>query len=407
MGLRVFPTVAQTVSSISFEGVRRTDTSWLVGFLQQRPGFELDVDLIERDAQRLKRLRLFHWVSYRILPTEDKDTVHVRWHIREGWYRFPYLWGIWYSGLRGIELGGTDIHLLGKGIRAGFWIKAYQRLSWGVLFDKQILHPRTWGYGVIVQQFRSMEPLYFRQAVVEVDYTLVQFEWNTYYQLSDIWRVGVGLSWLYERFDFLEAVVNYDTVRVFKNGITLFAHSDQREYAEELVRRGVYELQLRGIYDWQYPQLGWLQLDVRFTHYWVLPRRVQLIVRSGLGIATHRYSPFLPYVIDGQYNVRGAGYRVQRGTGISWWNIEGRRKIIGIPWLDLLGALYIDVAGIRDADGPELRFFHPTGRYFSSGMGIVLRWKRGWVVSSALYGSLVWGPDGMRFSPVLLVGDWF
>ncbi len=407
IGLWVFPTAAQTVSSISFEGVRRTDTSWLVGFLRQRPGTELNLVEIERDAQRLKRLRLFHWVSYRIVPTEDKDTVYVRWLIREGWYRFPYLWGIWYSGLRGVELGGTDIHLLGKGIRAGFWIKAYQRLSWGVMFDRQILHPRSWGYGAMVQRYRSIEPLYFRPAVVNVDYTLVQFEWNTYYQLSDVWRVGVGISWLYERFDFFQEILGYDTVRTYKNGITLFVVSDQREYDEELVRRGVYEMQIRGIYDWQYPQLGWLQLDMYFTHYWVLPWRVQLIARSGLGIATHRYSPFLPYVIDGQINVRGVGYRVCRGTGVVWSNFEGRRRILETPWFDCLGAIYIDIAGIRDAEGPAWRFFHPSGRYFSSGVGYVFRWKRGWVVSSALYGSLVWGPDGMRFSPVLLVGDWF
>lgn len=401
------PLAAQTVSSISFEGIRRTDTSWLLGFLRQRAGMELDRGELERDAQRLMRLRLFHQVTYHIVPVADRDAVQVRWHIREGWYRFPYLWGIWYKGLRGIELGGTDVHLMGRGIRGGFWIKAYQRFSWGMIFERQIIHPRSWGYGLIAQRYRSIEPLDFRQVVVNVDYTLTQLEGSLYYQLSDEWRVGMDLSLLYERFDFFQEVMDYDTVRAFKNGISLFVESDQREYAEELIRRGVYGGQIRGIYDWQYPDLGWFQLDMWYTHYWVFPRRVQLIARGGLGLATHRFSPFLPYVIDGQYNVRGVGYRVRRGTGIVWWNIEVRRKIFGAAWLDVLGALYTDGAGIRDADGPMWRLFAPAGRYFSSGGGVVLRLRRAWIVSLGLYGGVVWGPEGVRFAPVLLAGDWF
>ena len=61
--------------------------------------------------------------------------------------------------------------------------------------------------------------------------------------------------------------------------------------------------------------------------YWRPYRTANIAIRLKAGIATNNDSPFAPFVLDSQVNIRGSGNRVDRGTAQAVVNAEFRQTI--------------------------------------------------------------------------------
>jgi hypothetical protein len=98
--------------------------------------------------------------------------------------------------------------------------------------------------------------------------------------------------------------------------------------------------------------------------------------RLRLGLSSNDESPFSPFVIDNNLNVRGVGNIIDRGTGTVVFNTEYRTTLFEKKWFVLQGNAFVDSAtlrkpgddfsdfskseNIRVYPGVGLRFIHKT-----------------------------------------------
>jgi hypothetical protein len=95
-----------------------------------------------------------------------------------------------------------------------------------------------------------------------------------------------------------------------------------------------------------------------------------LAIRGQLGLARNIDSPFPPFVIDNNRNVRGAGNLVQRGN--TYWaiNTEYRHSLFEKGWFALQGNVFVDMAGIRPVDSKLSQLFKSENNYQYGGIGL-------------------------------------
>ena len=98
--------------------------------------------------------------------------------------------------------------------------------------------------------------------------------------------------------------------------------------------------------------------------------------RLRLGISTNVNSPFSPFAVDNNVNIRGVGFLVDRGTAMIVLNNEIRQTLFEKKWFVLQGNAFIDAGtwrnpggtfddlltqkNIRVYSGLGLRFIHKT-----------------------------------------------
>ena len=73
--------------------------------------------------------------------------------------------------------------------------------------------------------------------------------------------------------------------------------------------------------------------------------------RLRLGLATNDDSPFAPFSVDNNLNVRGVGNTIDRGTGVIVLNTEYRYTFLDKPWFAIQGNAFIDAGSWRNPGG--------------------------------------------------------
>ncbi|MDB4534808.1 outer membrane protein assembly factor, partial [Vicingaceae bacterium] len=76
-----------------------------------------------------------------------------------------------------------------------------------------------------------------------------------------------------------------------------------------------------------------------------------LATRIRLGIATNVDSPFAPFALDNNLNIRGVGNTIDRGSASAVWNLEYRQTVLEKNWFVLQTNLFMDAGTWREAGG--------------------------------------------------------
>ena len=95
-----------------------------------------------------------------------------------------------------------------------------------------------------------------------------------------------------------------------------------------------------------------------------------LALRVKLGYAKNIDTPFPPFAIDNNRNVRGSGNLVQRGSALWVINSEYRQRLIEKKWFALQGNVFLDLAGIRPPGQALKDIFKTANTHAYSGIGI-------------------------------------
>ncbi len=73
--------------------------------------------------------------------------------------------------------------------------------------------------------------------------------------------------------------------------------------------------------------------------------------RVRVGLSTNNDSPFAPFALDNNVNIRGVGNTIDRGTGSIVWNVEYRQTIIEKNWFVLQLNIFTDAGAWRNPGG--------------------------------------------------------
>jgi outer membrane protein assembly factor BamA len=285
-----------------------------------------DSQSLWRARQELVNLPMIADARFRI-SAADGDTT-VIWTADEARTVFPLLS---FGGLRGNVfwlIGIKDDNWRGRGNQLGGF---YQNNDGEHNFWATIVNPHLrggpWGYLGEVQRYAAREPLYFPEAIT---YRYANLSIGGGVSLTP--RTGLtyrfGANVFNERYRRTgEIDIGPRDVSLDKALIKLSRDADDRDYFGERQSGFYHTTILQSVVTGGQATpffIGWHDL----RYYRLGGGRGNWAARLRAGLSSNEETPFAPFVVDSQFNIRGIGNRIDRGTAQLVLNVEYRHSLL-------------------------------------------------------------------------------
>lgn len=306
-----------------------------------RPGLKAGTaELVRRDdvplarqldelRQQLVNLPVFSRADWQITVT-GTDTI-VRWQFTESRTVFPLFN---FGGIRGNTfylVGVTDTHLRGRGQQLqAFYQNNGGEHNYFFALNNPSWNGSRWGYQLESRRYAAVEPLYFEEAPTNYRYANLSFSLGGSYALRPRQQIALGVSTFNERFRKLPGqeqtegplAANLQKI-LLKSSHTV----DQRNFFGERVDGYYHQTIAQFVHTLDSSDPDFLIAWHNFLVYRRLGKRGNLAARLRAGLSSNFDSPFAPFVLDSQVNIRGSGNRIDRGTAQLVLNAEYRYTI--------------------------------------------------------------------------------
>jgi outer membrane protein insertion porin family len=113
-----------------------------------------------------------------------------------------------------------------------------------------------------------------------------------------------------------------------------------------------------------------------FSYYKRIGNRGNWTNRLRLGLASNVNSPFAPFTVDNNLNIRGVGNTIDRGTGAIVFNTEYRYTLVDKKWFILQSNVFIDGGSWRNPGGNLGDFLENENLRIYPGVGLIFMHKR-------------------------------
>ena len=319
-----------TITDIKFEGLKKTQASFLEQFIETTPGVECSEDQIQKDIQKLKNIAGIGNVKHRIQKSENQTILIFE--IQEVKTLLPI---VNFGGIKDnfwFQLGFLDFNWQGKGqFLSAHYQNNDQRHSGQIYFRVPFLKKSQWGYSVSISKWASREPLYFEEGVVNYDYD------NNSIGATAIRRFGLqrslefGGTYFIEKYSkstqqFLDNTPGPESLRQPKFLTKIEYNENFLDYHLFYLKGLEWRISLQDVYNTL--DKSWFHsLQFQGRHFTRIGNRGNLATRLKLAISTNNETPFAPFVVDSHVNLRGVGNRIDRGTAQAVLNIEYRHGV--------------------------------------------------------------------------------
>jgi len=329
-----FTVVAQstetTVSSIEISGAHKMDKDFLLNRLTTELHGTTTWDQLHLDQQRLNRLNGIQHTVIEI-DTMSDGTLRVQYDIVGQKTIKPFVglgrvkgnfW--WQVGAAEYNLGHKNQTLL------GYFQAQDSRPNGKLYFENPHYKGRNWGYSIDVFHNASVEPLYFNTGTASYRYDLTGLGFGGINHFGLLDRLQYNLTLFNERYrrvsDFQEVQEGPAFISQLKVLTSLGYVHDKVEY-DFFYRQGFQHQILLQSVNTIGDDLKFLSISYEGRHYLRLNPTANLAGQLRMVISTNNDTPFAPYVLDSNFNLRGVGNRVDRATAQFVLNIEIRQTI--------------------------------------------------------------------------------
>ncbi|MEM6877774.1 MAG: outer membrane protein assembly factor [Bacteroidota bacterium] len=373
-----------------FEGIKRTQLSYLAAHIECLEPSSVKEELrctplrgedwetyLEDLRQEMVNLPVLTEASYSWHTTENQDTI-VEWTLKEGRTLSPLLN---FGGIRGnfhYLLGFHDIHFQGRGQTLTAY---YQNIdgehNYSVALSNPSYRGGRWGYRLENRQYAAIEPVYFTTATSNYLYRNLSFEAGASYRPKPTVQLSLALNVFrenYERQDQGENPgVGPDQLTLLKFALKAGVHYNQVDYNREVLNGFAWEFNAQRIHNHNDNSNFLFALNDLYF-YRQIGSRGNLATRFRLGLSTNENSPFAPFVLDSQVNIRGSGNRIDRGTAQAILNVEYRHRI----WEDrrkrfaVQAVAFSDIGNWRNPGGELAELVESENLRHFAGAGIRL-----------------------------------
>lgn len=348
------------ISEVEIEGNKRTRTNFLKRLAFVKMGSKLDSVRLADDVRRLSLLPSVASASFR-LQEIGPDNYKVVYNIVENFAIIPGL-NVSQDVNDDIAFRTSlfDFNFLGQNQIIGGFYSRNVFDSYGVFWEAPNLFTRKLGFGLNYQNNVLQEPIFFDDGR-EVDYKFdsASFEFRLFYEHNFNNRFEIGLNF---------AAINY-------NVLTGNVPDNFPETLElnRIMVVGEYQYNNLAI-EYQYVSGFRSLLSYEFTldskgdndllrNFFVGRNDFEYFKRVGakgnwanrlrLGFATNSSTPFAPFALDNQLNIRGVGNVVDRGSASVVLNTEYRYTLYEKGWFAMQGNAFID-AGTWQNPGEDI-----------------------------------------------------
>jgi len=349
-----------TIESITFEGLEKTNPSFLKKFIQSKEGDFFVTKQLQKDIQQMKNLGLHYPITSKVdsLPNQK---VRITYQFVEKKTLLPIInfggisENIWY------QIGLTDFNFLGRGHQVLAFYQNSDNRSGGQLFYRIPFAKKKWGFAVNALIFKSEEPVFFPEGTVYYDYDNLNFGLTGIYNLDFQKRIEFGAN-------FFRELYNKNGNQIIPNPpgpaqLSLWKTSSKIEYIDSKINYDDFYLEgfsWSGI--WQtvftYDNSEFFNsLIFQVRKFNRIGRNGNFAARFRFGISTNNNSPFAPFVVDSRVNLRGSGNRIERGTGQLILNLEYRHTLKQFKNWGLQSVIFSDMGNWRSPGGTLNEFF--------------------------------------------------
>lgn len=336
------------------QGNKRLKSSFVKSISDVKSGSALDSTLLERDIIRLKRLPAVSHAYYQVFRAKE-GTYNVFYNIEENFTINPQL-NIYTTNDDefAYRAGLYEFNTLGRSIAFGGFYQRDVFDSYGINLRAPFLFNNKIGVSFNFQSLTTQEPVFLDEGTADYKYNNTSFEILGLYSFNFKHRIETGVTFFNEDYEYLFGATS-DIV-------------PQELSVDKLLFKGVYEYD--GLdYFYQYTSGFKSTFNVQYVvasnetlpDFLIWWNDFQYFLRVGEkgnwanrlrgGLATNADSPFAPFSVDNNLNVRGVGNTIDRGTGVIVLNTEYRHTFLDESWYVLQGNAFVDAGSWRNPGG--------------------------------------------------------
>ncbi len=343
-----------TVNTLEITGNKKNKTSFIKKIVSVEEGAVLDSLQIAKDIDWITRLPSIAKATYKVTPVNE-NSYNVTYDIIENLTLIPTT-SIWTSNNDefAYRIGLTEFNTFGQNIGIGAFYQQDIYDSFGASIRAPFAFSKKWGFELNFQDLVSEEPVFFENSTADYKYKNTSYEALASYQLNYENNLRFGVTYFKERYEYKQGVVPDDIpLELEANKIAykvLYTFNNVKfEYYLLSGFQSLLNIQyVRGT-DENLPSfvVGWND----FLYYKRLGTMGNWASRLRIGAATNDETPFAPFAVDNNLNVRGVGNSIDRGTAAIVFNTEYRQTLLEKGWFVLQGNAFVDAGSWREPGG--------------------------------------------------------
>jgi len=374
----IFYAQESTIVDINFQGTKRIKNSFVKDLIRTKTGSTLDSLLLENDVVRLKRLPAVSNAYYQTFET--KGGVEIVFNIEENFTLIPFA-NLFSSSNDdfAFRIGLQEFNLLGRNITLGGFYQYDVFHSVGANLRAPYLFSNKLGISLSYNDFATQEPIFFDGQVANYRYGNEGFEVMGLYEINFKHRVEFGFSLFSEKYNYLNGATQSNipqNLNVDKHLFKFIYGYENIKYHYQYLSgfRSSLNFQYVGSTDETLPEflIGFND----FVFYKRIGNNGNWANRFRLGLASNMETPFAPFSVDNNLNIRGVGNTIDRGTAAIVFNTEYRHTLIDKNWFVLQSNVFVDGGSWRHAGGDFSDFTAKGNIRIYPGIGLRFMHKR-------------------------------
>lgn len=361
------------VVALKISGLKKLKTTFVRQLSDVREGQPLDSIRIIDDINGLKRLPSVAYADYEVVHL-GLGKYQVAYAIEENFTLIPYA-NVYTSSTDefAFRIGLQEFNFLGRNITLGGFYQYDIYNSFGISIRAPQLFSNSFGLAINYHDLTTQEPVFFENGTADYKYNNKGLELLAMYELNFQNRIELGGSLFTEDYEYLFGATSPEVpqaLKVDKHLIKLIYNYDNIQYFYQYLSgfKSTLNFQYVGSSDNALPEflIGFND----FIYYNRIGERGNWASRLRLGLASNVDSPFAPFTLDNNLNIRGVGNTIDRGTGAIVFNTEYRHTWIDKNWFVLQSNVFIDGGSWRNPGGDFGDFSDSQNIRIYPGIGI-------------------------------------
>lgn len=361
------------IYEVTIKGAKKTKLSFLTSIISTKKGKVVDSLVLKEDVIRLKRLSSIAHAHFSVFYSHD-NYYKVFIEVEENYTLIPDI-NIWTTtNLKtAYKLSITEFNFLGKNIEVGGYYQKNIFNSYGFTFKAPYLFSKKWGLAFYHQNWISEEPLYFETQVAHYKYQNSSFEALGLFQINFKNSLRFGVNFFREQYNYLNGYTSVSVPQHIDTRKKLFKivySYNNLDYNYQYIKGFKNDFYAQYVSSKLVGQEDFVIAWNDFFYYRIMGEKGNWASRVRFGLSTNNNSPFSPFSLDNNVNIRGVGILVDRGTGTLVINTEYRHTLIDKSWFILQSNAFIDTGSWRNPGGKLNDFFQPENIQFYTGVGL-------------------------------------
>jgi hypothetical protein len=363
----------KNVSTISWKGNKKMNVKFMIEFIETKINQPLDSVKLENDVAALTRLNGVANITFMVSKLADEN-FDVTYTVIENWSILPNLtlWSTIVAPVAG-RIGLFDYNFLGRNNTIGGFYQYNGVPSYGFHFSAPFLFSANLGIESSFQKLASIEPVFINNASSLYQYESTGVELLGVFRLDYRKSIKFGANVFAEKYQYISGATAVDVPQALEVDKVLLKSNynfDNLLYDFYLVTG------IRSTFFGQYVfsstefQNNFIIAWNDFSYFKRFGKSGNWATRLRLGLSLNDKSPFSPFVIDNNLNVRGVGNIIDRGTGTVVFNTEYRTTLYEKGWFVLQGNAFVDTATLRKPGGNFNDFTNAENLRVFPGVGL-------------------------------------